>query len=68
MKLKLTETVVDGAKALDRRHTIWDSEMKGFGLRVTPARIRPFKNGGEKIGPKKIQRQKGRICHVQRSL
>lgn len=35
-KIKLTKTVVDDAKPRDKRYTIWDGEIAGFGLRVFP--------------------------------
>jgi integrase len=34
MKRKITKTVVDGARLGEARYTIWDTELRGFGLRV----------------------------------
>lgn len=35
--VKITKRVVDGAEARDKRYTLFDSEVKGFGLRVYPS-------------------------------
>jgi len=37
MKAKITKRTVDSAKPGDRDYLIWDPELKGFGLKVTPA-------------------------------
>ena len=37
MKAKITKRAVDAAKAGERVSLIWDTEVKGFGLKVTPA-------------------------------
>lgn len=37
MKAKITKRTVDAAKAGGRDAFIWDAELKGFGLKVTPA-------------------------------
>ena len=37
MKAKITKRTVDAAKPGERDSFIWDSEVKGFGLKVTPA-------------------------------
>lgn len=36
MKLKITKSVVDDAEPADRDIFIWDTEAKGYGLKVTP--------------------------------
>lgn len=36
MKTKLTKTVADVARPKSGRYTLWDAELSGFGLRVTP--------------------------------
>tara|TARA_R110000824_G_scaffold119416_1_gene273509 strand:+ start:149 stop:1408 length:1260 start_codon:yes stop_codon:yes gene_type:complete len=36
MKAKITKRTVDAAKAGDKDSFLWDSEIKGFGLKVTP--------------------------------
>ena len=36
MKAKITKRAVDAAKAGERDSFLWDSEIKGFGLKVTP--------------------------------
>jgi len=33
---KLTKSVIDRAAPRDREHYIWDDELKGFGVRITP--------------------------------
>lgn len=47
----LTKKVVDGAERQDKRYHIWDSELRGFGLRVEPSGVKTFvikyrSNGG----------------------
>ncbi len=37
MKTKITKRVVDDAKVGERDCFLWDTELKGFGLKVTPA-------------------------------
>ncbi len=37
MKARITKRTVDAAKAGERDAFIWDAELKGFGLKVTPA-------------------------------
>lgn len=39
---KLTKRVVDVAGPRENQYTIWDSETRGFGLRVTPAGVKSF--------------------------
>jgi integrase len=39
---KLTKRLVDSAKANNVRITWWDTEISGFGLRVTPAGVRTY--------------------------
>src|SRR5690242_4246251 len=41
-KRKLTTSVVAQAKARPERYTIWDSELPGFGLRITSAGARSW--------------------------
>lgn len=36
MKKKLTKTVAEFARPKSDRYTLWDSELSGFGLRITP--------------------------------
>ena len=36
-KVKLTKRVVDAAQVTEKRYVIWDSDVKGFGLRVAPS-------------------------------
>jgi len=33
---RITKRAVDGLKAGDKRYHAWDSELKGFGVRVEP--------------------------------
>ena len=38
MRVKLTKRQVDAAEAADDRDAfLWDSELRGFGLKITPA-------------------------------
>ena len=37
MKAKLTKREVDAAKPASKDVLVWDTELKGFGLKVTPA-------------------------------
>ncbi|QRG09283.1 integrase arm-type DNA-binding domain-containing protein [Xanthobacter dioxanivorans] len=51
---KLTKRAVDAAEPGADRYTLWDSEVKGFGLRVTPAGaktyIARYRTGGGRTG------------------
>ncbi len=42
MRAKLTKREVDGAKPARKDLLVWDTEMKGFGLKVTPAGARVY--------------------------
>ena len=42
MKAKITKRAVDAAKPAKRDWFIWDTEVRGFGLKVTPAGNRVF--------------------------
>jgi hypothetical protein len=37
MKAKISKKAVDAAKPRDRDFFIWDTEAKGFGVKVSPA-------------------------------
>ena len=37
MKKKITKSIVDAATAADKSVYIWDTELRGFGLKITPA-------------------------------
>lgn len=39
---KLTKRLIDAAKAPEKRAVLWDSEARGFGLRMTPAGERTY--------------------------
>lgn len=39
---RITKAVVDAAKAGAREFTIWDSELKGFGVRIRPSGARSY--------------------------
>ena len=39
---RITKKVVDENPPLDREFTVWDSELKGFGLRVRPSGARSY--------------------------
>ena len=40
--VRITKRVVDAAQPRDVDHTIWDSEVRGFGLRVRPSGAKSF--------------------------
>lgn len=42
MKTKLSKTVAEIAEARSSRYNLWDSEISGFGLRVTPAGMKTW--------------------------
>lgn len=42
MKAKLSKTVAEAAEPQASRYSLWDSELAGFGLRVTPAGIKTW--------------------------
>lgn len=49
--MALTKKVVDAAEKQDKRYHVWDSELRGFGLRVEPSGVKTFvikyrSNGG----------------------
>lgn len=57
---KLTKRVVDGAEIRANRYTLFDSELKGFGLRVFPSgekswvvEYRPH-GGGRRVGKRRL--------------
>ena len=39
---KLTKRFIDALKPSEKRQYYWDSEMKGFGLSLTPAGVRTY--------------------------
>ena len=41
-KVKLTKRVVDGAEPRQARYTVFDSEIRGFGLRVFPSGLKSY--------------------------
>jgi integrase len=51
---KLTKRTVDAAQPRPGRYVVWDSELKGFGLRVEPTGIKTFivryRHGGGRRG------------------
>jgi len=50
MKAKLTKRIVDAAHAGNRDKFIWDTDVKGFGLKVTPAGNRIYVLQGRRDG------------------
>ncbi|MEW7008669.1 Arm DNA-binding domain-containing protein [Lentilitoribacter sp. EG35] len=40
--IKLTKRSVDAAASKSRRYTIWDDELKGFGLRIQTTGVKSF--------------------------
>ena len=39
---KLTKRIIDAAEPQSRRFVLWDSQLAGFGIRVTPAGVKTF--------------------------
>ncbi|HVM79905.1 MAG TPA: site-specific integrase [Stellaceae bacterium] len=42
MRQKLTKTTVDGIEPSGKRIFVWDTELRGFGLRVTPSGAKTY--------------------------
>jgi len=40
--MKLTKRIVDSAEAKDKNYVLWDSEVKGFGLRVYVSGVKGY--------------------------
>src|SRR4051812_20071141 len=40
--MKLTKRTIDAAKPTCGRYVLWDSELPGFGLRISPASTKTF--------------------------
>lgn len=56
----LTKRTVDAARPTDKRYHVWDSGLRGFGLRIEPSGIKTFVtkyrvNGGGRNAPQRIQ-------------
>jgi integrase len=51
---KLTKREIDGTQPEERRYTVWDTELRGFGLRVEPSGRKTFiaryRAGGGRTG------------------
>src|SRR3954471_16618954 len=39
---KLTKRTVDACNPMAARYTVWDAELKGFGLRVAPTGVKSY--------------------------
>ncbi len=58
-KARLTTRTVDDAKPRDRRYIVWDDELTGFGVRVSPSGLRSFivqyraREGGRRAASRK---------------
>jgi integrase len=56
---KLTKRVIDGAEPGRSRYVLWDSDLKGFGLRIETSGTKSFilryrPNGGGRVEPKRF--------------
>ncbi len=63
-KAKLTDRVVNAAKAEPQRYVVWDTDKKGFGLRVEPSGHKSFivryrTNGGGRSAPRRQMKLSG---------
>ena len=63
-KAKLTDRVVNASKAESQRYVVWDTEKKGFGLRVEPSGHKSFivryrTNGGGRSAPRRQMKVNG---------
>ncbi len=63
-KAKLTDRVVSASKAEPQRYVVWDTEKKGFGLRVEPSGHKSFivryrTNGGGRNAPRRQMKVDG---------
>ncbi|MDE8652208.1 tyrosine-type recombinase/integrase [Novosphingobium album (ex Liu et al. 2023)] len=41
-EVKLTKTVIDAAEPREQRYSLWDSELKGFGVRIGVGGVKTF--------------------------
>ena len=58
-RVRLTKTVVDAVKAVDRRTMIWDSDLAGFAVRIEPSGSKTFviryrADGGGRTAPQRF--------------
>lgn len=56
---KLTKTLVEGIKAGSKDIVVWDREVKGFGLKVTPTGTVPLNNQAYEILRKHYKSKNG---------
>ncbi|MGE3584277.1 MAG: tyrosine-type recombinase/integrase [Novosphingobium sp.] len=59
-QISLTKRTVDAAHPTDKRYHIWDSDLRGFGLRIEPSGVKTFVtkyrvHGGGRNAPQRIQ-------------
>ena len=57
--MKLTKRNIDQLGATNRRFTVWDGELPGFGLRIGPTGIQTFvvkyrAEGGGRTAPQRL--------------
>lgn len=55
---KISKRIVDASGPEERQYRVWDTELKGFGLRVTPKSVKTYfiayrANGGGRNAPQK---------------
>ena len=59
-QISLTKRTVDAAHPTDKRYHIWDTDLRGFGLRIEPSGVKTFVtkyrvHGGGRNAPQRIQ-------------
>jgi len=58
-KARFTTRIIADARPRDRRHIVWDDELTGFGVRVSPSGLRSFlvqyraREGGRRAASRK---------------
>lgn len=57
-RVKISNRTVEAAKPGEKRYTLWDTEISGFGLRVEPSGVKSFlvryRAGGGRLAPERL--------------